>query len=308
MHLVCFFLLLLYYDKILIYLYVRIINGGGESVKILYIDVYFLINFTVDLLSLYFAALFSKTKSTVRRLIVAAAIGAAFACIAALTNIPKMIYIPFLLISGVFVCFVFSGKITLLRGFKLFFAFLIFETLIGGAVSFVYGFLDTKLYPLLEENDVFNRRLLTLAIAVLFAIGIIKLCFFLFSGSKNEKSMTIIISIGDKMQRIDALVDSGNLLRDPISGQPVIIVKRKSFKLISDNIDPLNSNDKEIQKRIRLIPVKTVSGGGMLVGLRTDKIETEDKREINNAIIALDNEEGNFGGYGAIISDAVFGD
>ena len=49
--------------------------------KTLYIDVYFLINFTVDVLSLYFAALFSKTPTNKRRLIGGAFAGAVIAVI-----------------------------------------------------------------------------------------------------------------------------------------------------------------------------------------------------------------------------------
>ena len=42
----------------------------------LYIDVYFLINFTVDILSLYFAAIFSKVPTTSKRIIIAGFLGA----------------------------------------------------------------------------------------------------------------------------------------------------------------------------------------------------------------------------------------
>ena len=45
----------------------------------LYVDVYFLINFTVDILALYFAAIFSKVPTSTRRLIISAVIGAFFA-------------------------------------------------------------------------------------------------------------------------------------------------------------------------------------------------------------------------------------
>ena len=44
--------------------------------RTLYIDVYFLINLTVDILSLYFATILSKTPTTTRRLITAAVFGA----------------------------------------------------------------------------------------------------------------------------------------------------------------------------------------------------------------------------------------
>ena len=45
----------------------------------LYIDVYFLINFTVDFLALYFASVFSRVPTSVKRLIFSSLLGALFA-------------------------------------------------------------------------------------------------------------------------------------------------------------------------------------------------------------------------------------
>ena len=49
-----------------------------------YIDVYFLINLTVDILALYFSAIFSKTPTSIKRLLIAGIIGAASAVFVAL--------------------------------------------------------------------------------------------------------------------------------------------------------------------------------------------------------------------------------
>ena len=52
--------------------------------KTIYIDVYFLINFSVDLLALYFAAMFMKIRATNLRLVLAALVGALYAVIGVL--------------------------------------------------------------------------------------------------------------------------------------------------------------------------------------------------------------------------------
>ena len=49
--------------------------------RTLYIDVYFLINFTVDILSLYFAAMFSKIPTSTKRLVISALLGSTTAVI-----------------------------------------------------------------------------------------------------------------------------------------------------------------------------------------------------------------------------------
>ena len=54
--------------------------------QVLYIDIYFLINFTVDLLALYFAAELARVKSTVFRIISSSLIGAFAACVIVLNE------------------------------------------------------------------------------------------------------------------------------------------------------------------------------------------------------------------------------
>ena len=110
--------------------------------RTLYIDVYFLINFTVDLLSLYFAACFSKMPTSTKRLIISSAVGAFIAV--AVVFLPEYPMLKFILATGgLFVMgFIAPKPATIKRKLKFIFAFIIFESLLGGAVSFLWGILD----------------------------------------------------------------------------------------------------------------------------------------------------------------------
>ena len=273
--------------------------------KILYIDVYFLINFTVDILALYFAGLFANIKTSFIRLLAASAIGSVFAVCVALIELEWFVYMPLTVVTAFIVCYVFSGTVGYIREFKTLFAFIVFETLLGGAVTYLFGFLDKKLYPHLTESDVFNRRLLTLSIAILLAFGFIKLIFYMFSGAKSEKNVKFTIAINDKLQQITGLVDSGNLLIDNATGSPVIIVKRKHFDFFKEISDFEKSSDEELRKRIRFIPASTVSGKSLLPGIRVDYVIFGEEKTVYNMIIALDENEGSFGGYYALVPAAA---
>ena len=93
--------------------------------RTLYIDVYFLINFTVDILALYFSSVFSKTPTNSRRLIISALLCAfTTVLIVFLPEIPLLKIIA----TAVTLCFV-GGfaikKVALKRKIKFAFCFLV---------------------------------------------------------------------------------------------------------------------------------------------------------------------------------------
>ena len=270
--------------------------------KTLYIDVYFLINFTVDLLSLYFGALLSKVTSSVKRLIAAAFVSAVFACFMVLSNLNGVLYAVVLVANGMLVTMLFCGKIALIRQIKLFLAFLIFETLIGGFVTFIYGTLDRYFQPLFNEGSVGaeNKSLIILALLIVIVYGILRLLLLAFTGSASEKNAKIRISVLGAETTVDALVDSGNLLCDPIDSSAVVIVKRCAVIHIigSKRI----TDDERLTTRVRIIPAKTLVGEKILMGIKTDYLALEDKDvKFENTVIAIDEEEGSFGGYLALL-------
>lgn len=276
--------------------------------KTFYIDVYFLINFTVDILALYFSALLNKTRSSIARLVLAGVFGAAMSCVIVLCA-PKGALFLIVLLAGMSITVeIFCPSETKMRKFKTFFAFVVFQTLVGGMVSFIYGMLDTYLYPMLSEQSfgAENRKLLLISLIVLLTYGILKLSFLAFNSSKSEKNISLTVCINGEKEKITALVDSGCFLCDPLDGKPVVIVKSNLFEMAKKIGDVSMSNNSDIKKRVRIIPVKSLGTEMILMGLRTDYIEIEgSKTKYDNIVIALDNEGGSFGGYPAIAPVAL---
>lgn len=275
----------------------------------LYIDVYFLINFTVNILALYFSALLSKIRSSALRLIISAAIGAFFACTVVLLGLTGITFVVTLIISGILINLVFCVREMLLRRLKFFSAFMLFEALIGGLVNFSYSLLDKYLYPKFKSESfgAENRSVLLLALLILLAFGIIKLLFYIFKGSATEKNTNVRITFYDKSVTAIALVDSGNLATDPMSASPVVFVKSELMvPLIGSCDDLMSSDDPKIKTRFRLIPVKGMGGERLLVGLRCDKLLVgNDGKELFDVVIALDEEKGSYGGYKVLLPSAI---
>ncbi len=284
---------------------------------VFYADVYFLINFTVDTLALYFAVSASKIASSVKRIIALAAMGALVALVSVLffggllgELLLAAVYFPAV---AIFI----SEKLTLYRRVKVTALFAIFEFLCGGAVSFGYGFLDRHFYLSgeLSEAEEPNRRLLILAVLILLSIGIFKLVLLFFRNSATQKFFVVKITLLGKSVTADALVDTGNLLRDS-SGMPVILIKSTLAKKIHESF-PLSDKEltnlpPELMPRISLLPLRSVGGRGILVGIRVDEVEIISEkgtpRGVIRAIIAGDKEGGTYDGFEALMPAGALDD
>ena len=109
-----------------------------------YVDIYFLINFTIDFLALYFACAMTKMPTTIFRLLISGSVGAVTAVVNLLI-MHELIGYFVLLIGFLLMVLTATKKVTLYRRFKLAFCFSIAEMLLGGMVYLVYGILDEKL-------------------------------------------------------------------------------------------------------------------------------------------------------------------
>ena len=286
---------------------------GGERMRTLYVDVYFLINFTVDIISLYFAACFSKVPSSTKRLIISSALGAGVALVTVLfveSSFLKLMIAAF----GLFlVGAVAPKKVSFKRRGKFVFAFLIFEALVGGAVTFIWGLLDKYISGFFESTDGggINRKMLLLSLIVLLLIGVFKMLVSLFSNVESEGSVEVEISYFENTAVVSAFIDSGNLAVDPMDMSPVLLLKKDVAKqILPENIIELcdiDSLDRSVKKRIRLIPVTRGDSTHVCVGVKVDnvKIIKDNKSEDISVTLAIDKEGGDFGGYMALMPSAA---
>ena len=147
---------------------------------------------------------------------------------------------------------------------------------------------------------------ISLIITTTFVSGII--LNYIFKDIKTLKYMkemkkNIDVSINNIDFEFEALIDSGNLLKDPISKNEVVVVKASKLKgIIPDefldfdynksNIEDINKFidklDEEISNRVRLIPFRNISDSSFIIGIKADYIKV-DERKISNIVLGLSN-------------------
>ena len=279
----------------------------------LYIDVYFLVNFTVDIISSFFALRLSRLESNMKRLIFSSLLLSLFSVF--MVFIEDMLLLKYALSCATLLLssFIIISGVSFKRRLKYVFSFIIFEGLVGGFTSFLWGVLDKHLKGG-EENRVENSRLLFFAVIVLLSVGVFKMIISFFSHIESEGSVKIRIELLDKSIICDAFVDSGNMATDPMDMRPILILKPSLAKKILPinviELSDVDGIDKEIRRRIRLIPISGASGVKVLTGIRPDRVLViRDGREEEIFVtLAIDKEGGDFGGYPALMPSVAICD
>lgn len=155
-------------------------------------------------------------------------------------------------------------------------------------LSMILGGVMTALYHLFNRIGLFHTlpnsdEGLGTWLFVLFAfVGSIITLYGggLLSRSSAVGSCRVRIELEGKEVELNGMIDTGNLLRDPLSGHLVICADHKLLSALlspglalaisdSQNISSLSSRD---AKKLRLIPASSATGRGMLVGFVPDRI------------------------------------
>lgn len=115
-------------------------------------------------------------------------------------------------------------------------------------------------------------------IELLSAAGVIMLlCFFGFGGRVGaSRFLPVELSYGDRHLQITALQDTGNTLRDPITGRQVLVVGADvAEKLLGLTPEQLQTPIESIGvlPGLRLIPYRTVGSSSFLLAIHLPKVK-----------------------------------
>lgn len=141
---------------------------------------------------------------------------------------------------------------------------------------------------------------------VLSAGGVWLLCRIGFGGTVGGREyVPLEIRYRDNVLRLTALRDTGNTLRDPITGEPVLVIGSDAAMrltgLTADQLrSPLETLGKQVLPGLRLIPYRAVGQpGGMLLGLRLGDVRLGGRKA--SALVAFAPEKiGGSDGYQAL--------
>ena len=283
----------------------------GESV---YVDLFFLINFSMDFLCFFLTARLLNRRFRTGRAIVASILGGVYADVALFLSLGQLF--SFLIDFAVcaLMCLVVFGEAKQLRRIPLY-------LLVYTAISMTLGGIMTALFWLFNRSKLFEGATVEegdgLSVWTFFLLALISAAITLLGGRFFRKktaqvSATVSVSYGGRTLRLQAMSDSGNLLRDPLSGKPCIIADLSAMRELLPNeilfaAKNASTSIEKIppphRKRVRIIPARTAAGEGILLGIRAEKITLDcgkGEREID-AILALTDLGNSADGHQALL-------
>lgn len=284
---------------------------------IVYGDLLFLINFSMDFLCFYIACLLLHKRLPIFRTCLASVIGGIYSVAALFINIQGGAAL-FLDISvlALMCAILFAAKSTSLsRMLKAIFLYFVISALLGGGMTALYSLFNRMEFLNNDMNmedgiDVWIFALLALLGSVVTLNG-----GRIFRVGNSVKEAKLELENESRSVVLRALVDSGNLAIEPISGKAVAFVRLDACK------DALSCEEYEwlagksdlaqmplhIVRKIRLIPSRTLSGEAYLPAMRFERVDLisgKRKKELDIYIAFVKDDA--LSGYDAIISQEIF--
>lgn len=266
-----------------------------------YLDVVLLENVIMNYIILFATGLISKTQIKNIRLIASSILGSIYAVMSYITNFEwysSLIVKILLSIAMVYLAF---NSPNLKTMFKEIIIFYLTSFLFGGcAFSLLYFVHPEKI--LFKDGKLVGTYPIKIAfLGAIVGFILINLAFKIVKRKFAKKDMfcNIEINYQKKMCNVKAMIDTGNMLKDPLTKSPVIVVESNSLtKIIPKDI--LNNLQKIIlgeyeeisvdyMSKFRVIPFSSIGKqNGILLGFKVDKIVIEfDGKYLTNENVVI---------------------
>ncbi len=286
-----------------------------------YIDIILLENLCMNYIILFATAYIMKIKISHIRIIASSSIGAVYSIMLYMQILPIYSSIFMKIILSVVMVYISYAPKSVKIAIK--------QLIIFYLISFAFGGCAFALLYFVKPQDIFIKNgvyigTYPLKIALLggivgFIITYIAFKIIKNKATKEEMIYKLKIKINDKTVEVNALLDTGNKLKDPITLVPVIVIEKQKLynflpEEILENIDKIigGDSDKLIEENIkymskfRVIPYNSIGKqNGLMLGFKADEVKIiidEEERTIKNTIIGIFNQSFNSQTYSALIS------
>lgn len=270
----------------------------------IYIDVVLIENLIMNTIILIATGVVLKEKIQILRILLASLIGAIYSVIAYLSILEIYSSIIMKIILSLIIIYIAFNPQTIKKMWKDILLFYLTSFVFGGAAfALIY---IVKPQDILMKNGLFlgTYPLKTIILGAIIAFIIIITAFTVVKTKITKKDMFCEIEIklnGKKIKTI-AMIDTGNMLKEPISNTPVIVVEHTLLynsipKEILNHLEELLGGDfssipekiqKEYQTKLKFIPFSSLGKqNGMLIGIKAEEliIKREEKQEKKQNII-----------------------
>lgn len=295
----------------------------------IYIDVVIIENMVMNYIILFATGIVLKTKIKHLRLILASLIGAIYSIITYISSIQIYSNMIMKIILSIIIVYIAYNPQSIKIMWKQLIIFYLTSFVFGGAAfALIY---IIKPQEILMRNGLFlgTYPLKTVILGAIIAFIIIITAFKIVKTRISKKDMfcTINVKINDKELTAKAMIDTGNLLKEPITGKPVVVLEHTILydcipKEILNNLENILGGDfekvpenikMEYISKLKLIPFTSLGKqNGMLLGIKPQNIKIiNDNLEVEreDVIIGIYNKSlTKRGEYNALVGIEMIGE
>jgi len=237
-----------------------------------YLDVIFIENFVMNLSIILSEAVLLNSLDFFTRKIITAILSSMYYIVTLF--FPVCAYFQ-VIIGIIIVCMAFHPKKLKMLFKELFLFYFINFVFAGTSFALMCAFNKGKF-------SIFNGVVVgNFNVCKVFLSGVIAFVMLVYFFRKRSKHTfkDVVISISGKIKSIRVLLDTGNLLREPYTGKPVMIVEKRALntlvgeKVINEFNEILVGNT-SMPDGMFLIPYRSLgNSSGFLLGIRPDFVE-----------------------------------
>lgn len=237
-------------------------RGIIPAMEVLYLDLWFCLNFLCDYLLCLVTARAAGLCLKRQRYMLAAMLGAIYACAAVLPGFAFLGKTAWKLTAGLLMSWIAFGEER--RPLRCILLFFTVSASFGGALLALSGGQPIRL----------SLRSLLFAFLLCYGVGVLLFrCHALLS---ERETKTVAVELGGRRAQFSALRDTGNALRDPLTGSRVLIASPQALRTIfredtalfaeldAIQLQTLSASVPLLAGKLRLLPYAAVGGRGLL--------------------------------------------
>lgn len=268
-------------------------------------DIILLENIGMNYILLMATAILLRKETKILRTLIASMLGAAYAIVSYANILPiysHLITKVFLSVAMVYVALKPQNGKTLLKTIVLFY----FVSFVFGGCAFALLYIVRPEQILMKNGVYIGTYPIKIAIlAGVVGIPLLQIVARLLKNKlSNHRIYEITIHLNQKAKTVKALLDTGNLLKEPITGVPVMVVEKRALEefiptsildhideIIGGDVDNIEDENMEYISKLKIIPFTSLGkSNGMLLGMKAEKITVhieDTEEEIPNIIIGI---------------------
>lgn len=261
---------------------------------VIYSDILFMINFSLDFLCLFIAGRVLNCGGRLWRLLTAGAFGGFYSFLPYILEMPVYLSLPLHLLAAALLCLIAFGKQDIKRFLLTAGTFIASSALMGGLVSGIFNLSSQY------SNGIYTEMSTLSFFAVCLVSALIALSYGLICRKKiHIRSAEVRIYVNGEKFDARLLTDSGNLVTEPFSSLPVIVLSSSALP------PPYDTPESEtFPLPLRAIPFNTSAGRSCFFGFRPDKTEIillGRKPKKVEAYVGIDTGNKNYSGYDGLL-------